>query len=107
LSNILSIKLCLGLIKELCIAGKVLFVQRRKNIQALLDLGLSVSDVFEVLKNLKVEDYHQGPVEDYDGSEGQIWKFIHPLSGKQIYIKVKIVFHGEKTRSLTIISFHE
>jgi hypothetical protein len=84
LSKELAIKLCLERIKRCISAGNVLFVNRRKNLQTLLDLGLTVANVFDQLLKLRPENYHSGPEPDKNLTEGQVWVFLHPLDGKRI-----------------------
>ena len=84
---------------------KYYFVKRDKNMQALFDLGLNIPDVINAILHLRVEDYIGGPEDDFDGTDGQVWMFRHPLSGKSIYIKVKFWDYKGEDR-LKILSFH-
>lgn len=74
--------------------------------QTLFDLGLQLGDIIRVIQGLTVADYVSGPEDDLDGTDGQIWKFIHPISGCNVYIKLKFQEYNGMD-SLTIISFHK
>lgn len=74
--------------------------------QTLFDLGLRLEDIVKIIQGLTVADYISGPEEDHDGTTGQIWKFIHPVSGCEVYIKLKFQDTNEEDH-LTIISFHK
>ena len=52
---------------------------RGKNAQTLADLELRPIDREKVLKDLKIEDYSDGPLEDVLNSESDLWIF-----GKEI-----------------------
>ena len=105
MSKEFAIKLCLQRIKILCEGNRYAFINRKNNLQTLFNMELCIDDVISALLNLKVEDYLSGPEDDYDGSDGQIWKFQHPVSGCNIYIKIKFwEFKGEDR--LKILSFH-
>ncbi|MBN1523597.1 MAG: type II toxin-antitoxin system MqsR family toxin [Spirochaetales bacterium] len=106
MSKELGIKLCLSRIKRCIEAGNVHFINRKKNIEFLLKIGLTVGNVFDILMQLTPQNYHFGPLYDKDGSEGQVWIFIHPITNKKIYIKLKF-FEGEGNDWMKVLSFHE
>jgi len=105
MSKELAIKICMYRIRELIQNGRVVFVSRQKNRQTLFDFGLRKEDVFQKLLELQVADYISGPETDKNKSDGQIWKFCHPVSGIIIYIKLKF-YQDNGTDSLKILSFH-
>lgn len=76
-------------VKRLLSAGKYDFVPRRKNMQALAQHGLTITDAKNEILGLVVGDYYKGPKQDHDP-----------------YVKVKIVQeNGEDI--LKCIGFHE
>jgi hypothetical protein len=105
MSKELAIKVCLHRIHTLCGEKRYQFLRREKNMQTLSDLGLTENDAIQALMRLKMSDYISGPEADYDGTDGQIWKFSHPISGETVYIKLKFFQHKGMDR-LKIISFH-
>ena len=61
-----------------------------KNRATLLRLGLLVDDLKDIIRSLTSIDYVSGPEDDYDGSDGKIWKFKKRAFGETFYIKLKI-----------------
>ena len=94
-------------VKRLLSAGKYDFVPRRKNMQALAQHGLTITDAKNEILGLVVGDYHKGPKQDFDSNRpGDIWEFKKNIDGIQFYLKVKIVQeNGEDI--LKCLEFHE
>ena len=94
-------------VKKLLSAGKYDFVPRRKNMQALAQHGLTITDAKNEILGLVVGDYYKGPKQDHDPNRpGDIWEFKKDIDGMQFYVKVKIVQeNGEDI--LKCIGFHE
>ena len=94
-------------VKRLLSAGKYDFVPRRKNMQALAQHGLTITDAKNEILGLVVGDYYKGPKQDHDPNRpGNIWEFKKNIDGMQFYVKVKIVQeNGEDI--LKCIGFHE
>lgn len=82
----------------------VVYVNREKNTQALLDLEISPAYRKEVLEGLEVNDYCEGPLEEtmYD-SESLMWVFGKDIKGTETYIKITL---GVKDNPVICISFH-
>jgi hypothetical protein len=76
---------------------------RGKNFQTLLDLELSYHDRIEVLKDLKKEDYSEGPLADTLYGKASMWVFGKTVKTKEIYIKITLGSTGAK---VICISFH-
>lgn len=93
--------------KKLLSAGKYDFVPRRKNMQALAQHGLTITDAKNEILGLVVGDYYKDPKQDHDSNRpGDIWEFKKNIDGIQFYVKVKIVQeNGEDI--LKCIGFHE
>lgn len=81
----------------------VIYVDRKKNTQALLDLELVPAVRRQTLEQLKIEDYSEGPLEEtmYGGSH--MWVFGKEVVGKELYIKVAM---GQSNYPVICISFH-
>ena len=63
-------------VKKLLSTGKYDFVPRRKNMQALAQHGLTVTDAKNEILGLVVDDYYKGPKQDHDPNRpGYIWEF--------------------------------
>ena len=53
-------------VKRLLFAGKYDFVPRRKNMQALAQHGLTITDAKNEILGLVVGDYYKGPKQDHN-----------------------------------------
>ena len=106
-ANTSDIILFLERSKRLLFTGKYDFVPRRKNMQALAQHGLTITDAKIELLDLVVGDYYKGPKQDFDPDRpGDIWEFKKQIDGKQFYVKVKITQeNGEDI--LKCLGFHE
>lgn len=102
-----DIRLFLENAKKLISAGKYDFVPRRKNMQALAQHGLTITDAKEEILGLRVSDYYKGSKQDLDPSRpGDIWEFRKNVGDIPFYVKVKIVQeNGEDI--LRCLGFHE
>lgn len=79
------------------------FYQRKKNVQALLDLELSARQREKILEGLQIEDYYKGPREDGVNKGAEFWEFGVYLKKKDVYIKISIGLGEEAVRCF---SFH-
>ncbi len=94
-------------VKRLLSAGKYDFVPRRKNMQALAQHGLTITDAKNEILGLVVGDYYKGPNMDHDPNRpGDIWVFKKDIDGIQFYVKVKIVEENGH-EILKCLGFHE
>lgn len=94
-------------IKNLLSAGKYDFVPRRKNMQALAQHGLTITDAKNEILGLVVGDYYKGPKQDLDSKRpGDIWEFKKYIDGIQFYVKVKIT-QENGADILKCLGFHE
>lgn len=79
-------------------------IPRRKNLDAIYRMGLSIDSVKEYIRNLTIKDYCEGPEEDDNiNFPGQIWVFGKKIDGVLFYIKLKI----KKNQLLCCLSFHD
>lgn len=94
-------------IRSLLSSGQYDFVPRRKNLQAIARLGLTVRDVKRELLHLTVADYFKGPKKDFDAERpGEIWEFKKTIEDEVFYVKLKIVQENGQ-RVLKCLGFHE
>lgn len=106
-ASIMDISLFLTQAKRLLSAGDYRFVPRRKNMQALADHGLTITDAKDEILGLMIDDYYKGPKKDYDNTQpGDIWEFKKTIDGKLFYVKLKIQEQNGKD-ILKCLSFHE
>lgn len=82
----------------------IIFLNRPKNsIQALADLSITAKIREEIILNLKVEDYSEGPKKETQQGGTEMWVFGKIIKGQEIYIKLTI---SEFTGGAVCISFH-
>lgn len=94
-------------VKRLISTGRYDFVPRRKNMQALAQHGLTITDAKSEILGLVVGDYYKGPKQDLDPNRpGDVWEFKKDVDGTRFYVKVKVVQeNGEDI--LKCLGFHE
>lgn len=84
--------------------GKLKLIPREKNMESIYSMGLSIFNVEEIIANLSVEDYEDGPTPDHKYAEDEVWEFITNFEEYKIYIKLKL---DDKDDLAVCISFHE
>ena len=84
--------------------GSFQLIPRKKNLDAIYKMGLSIDTVKEYIKNLTRENYCEGPKKDEnDNFSGKVWIFGKKIDGVIFYIKLKI----KKDSLLCCLSFHD
>jgi hypothetical protein len=88
---------------KLEIWGVVFRDERGKNVKALLDLDITPVYREQVLRELQVADYCEGPKREtlYGGAD--IWIFGKTIKRQEVYIKITLGFSGAQ---VICISFH-
>jgi hypothetical protein len=77
---------------------------RPKNSNTLLNLEIAPNKRKEIIANLKVDDYCEGPIDDKLYGIASMWVFGVTLRNKEIYIKISM---GQYQQPVICISFHE
>jgi hypothetical protein len=91
--------------KKIATAGRGLdLIPRAENIACLAELRITKKNQKEEIMNLTVDDYCEGPEPDKD-RPGEVWLFGKRISGKEVYIKLKIAQVGKETIA-KCLSFH-
>jgi len=82
----------------------VVYINREKNTQALLELEITPAERRRVLENIELRDYSDGPLEEtmHDGLSN-MWVFGKLVKGTEVYIKITI---GTENRPVICVSFH-
>ena len=83
--------------------GIIFRIDRKKNMQALLDLEISAIMREKIIMSLTVEDYYKGPTEDKLNYMGALWEFGKSVEKKEVYIKIS---KGTGANSPICVSFH-
>lgn len=93
--------------KKLIVAGRYVFVPRKKNMQSLAEHGMTIGDAKDEIIGLVAGDYYKGPKQDFNPTQpGDIWEFKKSVDGYIFYVKLKIQNRdGEDV--LKCLSFHE
>lgn len=79
-------------------------VRRQKNLESIMELGITIPQVKAAILGLKVTDYCSGPTEDHDRKGIHVWVFGSKVNDDEIYIKLSDDFRGEQAKCL---SFHK
>lgn len=99
----LPVQVFLLSLKKLCTDKRsIVLVHRQKNMQDMLRLNLTLSDIQSVCRSLTPSDLKEGPCADDNGSPEPVWIFLRRYEGVSLYVKLKIV-NGK----LLVLSFHE
>lgn len=71
-------------------ADGLFFVPRKRNLDGITWLGLTIDEVEKIILGLTEINYSGGPEKDVDGSLGEIWFFSVLDDGRGIYVKLKL-----------------
>jgi len=82
--------------------GKWQLINREKNLQALSDLNMLVSEIPDVLRTISRKDYCDGPLPGDKGRPLEWWVFGPQYLGQTLYVKVAI----NRLGWLVCMSFH-
>tara|TARA_R110000850_G_scaffold196048_4_gene322502 strand:- start:1252 stop:1623 length:372 start_codon:yes stop_codon:yes gene_type:complete len=82
---------------------EIIFIDRPKNKQTMLDLEIRPIDREKFIDQLTVDDFSEGPLpEDWHGSK-EMWVFGKVINQKEVYIKICL---GAPNSNVICISFH-
>lgn len=73
-----------------CSRNGIVFLERKKNLQALLDLEISVAERAGIIGKLTYRNYYKGPRLDAMRPGGEFWEFGSVVKGKELYIKLAL-----------------
>jgi hypothetical protein len=81
----------------------VLYLNRDKNIQTLVDLELRPAERAKILEALQVQDYSEGPLPEKMMEGADMWVFGKSVKKQEVYIKITL---GKFGSNVLCISFH-
>lgn len=81
----------------------ILYLNRPKNTQSLIDLDIRPIERTHTLNSLEVLDYSEGPLPDTMLNGPGMWVFGVNLKGFEVYIKITL---GGPSSCVICISFH-
>lgn len=87
--------------KLLLHAGKWEMIPRKKNLEGLALLGITIQQAKAELFRLTFRHYDRGPINDSDRPGEKVWEFIKEVGSIDAYIKLKI-----DCRGCVCIGFH-
>jgi hypothetical protein len=76
---------------------------RGKNMQTLLDLDITPIYREGILKELRTEDYSEGPIEEKLHGNSSMWVFGKLVKSREVYIKISLGLSGLQ---VICVSFH-
>ncbi len=76
---------------------------RPKNVQTLADLDILPNERDKVVKNLAVNEYSEGPLEESQHGGGNMWVFGKRVKNEEVYLKITM---GIPNNAAICISFH-
>lgn len=83
------------------------FVPTDKNRRTRLLIGLTIYDQDDMVRNLRVNEYHSGPSNDKDPTRlGKVWVFKHVHEKHLLYIKLKEKLIVEGNSIIRCLSCH-
>lgn len=94
----------LAYIKTLIKKNNYYFLNRSKNKQTILALGITAAMVLEIILDLEAHDYCSGPEDDQDFPGKQVAVFGYDFRGTELYIKFSF---GTDGLPVVVVSFHE
>lgn len=105
MSNKTAVKSFLQELKQVIKTWDIFFVNRQKNsIQDLADLGITANSRKEIISQLEIEDYSEGPKEETQFNGSELWVFGKIIKNQEVYIKLTI---SRNTNNAICISFHK
>ena len=70
----------------------IVFYDRQKNVQALLDLEITAEERERIIDALDLPNYYKGPKPDGVRIGAEYWEFGTCVKGKQVYVKLSLGF---------------
>lgn len=92
-------------LKQIIKTWDIFFVNRPKNsVQDLADLGITANSRKEIIAQLEIEDYCEGPLPETQFNGKELWVFGKIIKKQEVYIKLTI---SSATNNAICISFHK
>ncbi|OXA96110.1 type II toxin-antitoxin system MqsR family toxin [Flavobacterium hercynium] len=105
MSHKATVKSFLQELKQIIKTWDIFFVNRPKNsVQDLADIGITANSRKEIIAQLEVEDYSEGPLPETQFNGKELWIFGKIIKKQEVYIKLTI---SRTTNNAICISFHK
>lgn len=105
MTNKADVRAFLQELKQVIKIWDIFFINRAKNsIQDLADLDITAKMRIDIILELALEDYSQGPEPETQFNGKELWVFGKTIKNQQVYIKLTIT---RETGNAICISFHK
>lgn len=81
----------------------IILNDREKNAKTQAELGLSPNAQREIIKEIQVDDYSEGPIKNILNTWGDLWVFGKDVNEQEVYIKIA---YGRPNSKAICVSFH-
>lgn len=81
----------------------IILNDREKNAKTQAALGLSPNAQREIIKEIQVDDYSEGPIKNILNAWGDLWVFGKDVNKQEVYIKIA---YGRPNSNAICVSFH-
>lgn len=85
---------------------RITLSQRKKNLQSMMDLGISYDDLRQMCMSLRPEDRRAGPVPHDGGLDGDVWVFTPTYRDAHMYLKFRLLSRSNQDY-IEVISCHK
>ncbi|OGW39382.1 MAG: hypothetical protein A2Y97_12810 [Nitrospirae bacterium RBG_13_39_12] len=86
--------------------GNIVPRRDARNENTLTELGLTIRQRAEEVRQLKYKDYSEGPFVDYGSENEEWWEFGKMVNNQEVYIKIKVYTSDSGARKGKCMSFH-
>ena len=94
-------------ISSLRTVDEIIIIPTDKNRRTRYRLGITIDEQEDMIRNLRVEEYIKGPIEDYEPSrQNKLWIFKHYYDETLIYIKITEIEIVNDCGSVRALSCH-
>ncbi|MDN3675612.1 type II toxin-antitoxin system MqsR family toxin [Flavobacterium branchiarum] len=99
-----EVKIFLSELKQFLKIWPIVFLHRPKNsLQNLADIGITAKRRLEIILDLEIEDYSQGPLSETQQNGTAMWVFGKVVKKTEVYIKLTV---NKDSNHVICISFH-
>lgn len=89
-----------------CWDGNIVPRKDTGNEKTLTELGITIRQRAEEVRQLTYKDYFRGPSEDHVSQKQEWWEFGKMVDNQEVYIKIKIYTSDSGERRGKCMSFH-
>ena len=80
-----------------------IIANRDKNRNFMLEYGLLINDIKNIILDIEIDDYYKGPEKDEAGFDGEVWIFTPNFQDIKLYVKLRL----SNNILVVCISIHE